>query len=284
MPDKRVAVLGATSIVGRHLLPILVAEGWAVTAISREPGESGGGVEWVRPLAALSDVAFWISLAPLWVLMEYLPWLERSGVSKVIALSSTSRFSKINSLDPAERTVAAALASAEKRLIEWCERCGVTWVVLQPTLIYDPPVDRNVSDLARFIRRFGFLPVIGKAGGLRQPVHAADVASVCARAASAEVVNRAYIVSGAETIAYRHMASRIFDAVGRTPRFISVPKWVARAGIFGARMLPRYRHLSIGMIDRMDRDLVFDHAAAERDLAFRPRAFALPDLRSELGR
>jgi hypothetical protein len=40
-------------------------------------------------------------------------------------------------------------------------------------------------------------------------------------------------------------------------------------------LLPRYRHWSAAMAERMNRDLVFDHAEATHDLNFSPRPFQL---------
>jgi hypothetical protein len=41
------------------------------------------------------------------------------------------------------------------------------------------------------------------------------------------------------------------------------------------RMLPRYRHWSAAMAQRMNQDLVFEHTEAARDLGFAPRGFLL---------
>ncbi len=56
---------------------------------------------------------------------------------------------------------------------------GVEWVILRPTLIYGHGRDKNITEIARFIRRFGFFPLLGKANGLRQPIHVEDVAEAC---------------------------------------------------------------------------------------------------------
>jgi hypothetical protein len=39
--------------------------------------------------------------------------------------------------------------------------------------------------------------------------------------------------------------------------------------------MPRYRDWSVAMVERMSEDLVFDNAAAKRDLGFSPSAFRL---------
>lgn len=92
------------------------------------------------------------------------------------------------------------------------------WVILRPTLIYGRGRDRNITVIARFIRRFGFFPVLGRATGLRQPVHAEDVALACHRALEAPAAtNRAYNISGGETVTYREMVRRVFLALEGGP-------------------------------------------------------------------
>jgi uncharacterized protein YbjT (DUF2867 family) len=87
--------------------------------------------------------------------------------------------------------------------------------------------------------------------------------------------NRAYNLSGGETLAYREMVARVFAALGRPARLVTVPLWAFRLAVAVLRRLPRYRHWSAAMAERMNRDLVFDHADAARDFGFKPRGFAL---------
>lgn len=278
-----VGVLGATSFVGACLLPSLIREGRQITAFSRHAVERNDqGVKWQKPLfSSLPDnsstqIPLWICVAPIWVLPDYFDLMRSHGVQRVVALSSTSRFTKHDSSDPEEQAVARRLIEAEAQLQEWAECHGVEWVILRPTLIYGDGQDRNISEIVHFIRRFGFFPLFGKASGLRQPVHAADVAEACHAALNKPyAVNRAYNISGNETLSYREMVSRIFAALGRHPRFLTVPLWAFRWAIKVLRCLPRYRKWTPAMAERMSLDLVFDHAEAARDLGFKPRTFVL---------
>ncbi|MCA8457937.1 NAD-dependent epimerase/dehydratase family protein [Burkholderia multivorans] len=215
-------------------------------------------------------------MAPIWVLPDYFPLIEASGARRVVALSSTSRFTKVGSGDTAENAVAAKLIESEARVQAWAEQRGIEWVVLRPTLIYGQGRDKNISEMARFIRRFGFFPLLGSAQGLRQPIHAEDVAAACVAALQTPgAANRAYNLSGGETLAYREMVARVFAALGRPARLVIVPLWAFRLAVAMLRCLPRYRHWSAAMAERMNRDLVFDHAEAARDFGFKPRGFAL---------
>ena len=281
MTDPRVGLLGATSLVGKCLIPLLINSGARVCAFSRQPIEPvGEGIAW-RNLsdsssATTDQLDHWICVAPIWVLPEHFPLLEASGARRVGALSSTSRFTKVDSGDMAETAVAARLIEAEDRVVAWAKSRGVEWVILRPTLIYGLGRDKNISEIARFIRRFGFFPVFGQAQGLRQPIHAENVAATCVSALQApDAANRAYNISGGETLSYREMVARVFVALGRRPRLLTVPLWVFRLAVSVLRCLPRYRQWSAAMAERMNRDLVFDHTDATRDLGFKPRVFSL---------
>ncbi len=143
-------------------------------------------------------------------------------------------------------------------------------------MIYGRGRDKNLAEIARFIRRFGFFPLFGRAMGLRQPVHAEDVAAACAAALlSPGASHHAYNISGGETLPYRDMVERMFAALNRRPRLPTVPLTVFRFALACLRLVPRYRRWSPAMAERMNQDMAFDHAEAAADLGFSPRMFRL---------
>lgn len=283
--EPLVGVIGAASLVGECLLPRLRRDGWRVLALSRQKHkQTERGIEWRRippPFPAplpqgANGVEQWVCVAPIWVLPEHFTMLEACGAGRVVALSSTSRFTKDDSSDPAERAIALRLADAEACVQAWAASRGVEWIILRPTLIYGLGRDKNIAEIARFVLRFGFFPLFGKAKGLRQPLHAQDVARACVAAlGSPDAANRAYNLSGFDAIAYRDMVARIFSALGRPVRLVPVPIFAFRFAVAIIRLLPRYRHWSSAMAERMNRDLVFDHSEATHDFGFEPRPFAL---------
>lgn len=281
MDDRHVGVLGARSLVGECLLPILLEAGWKVTALSRQSMVSTHpGLEWRQwPANGMNvdcPIEHWISLLPIWILPEFFSLLERYGARRVVALSSTSRFVKVESSEAWEREQAALLAGGEQGLQEWAEPAGKQWVVFRPTLVYGLGRDKNIAEIARFIQRFGFFPLFAGGRGLRQPIHASDVAKVCAAAVgNVAAANRAYDISGADTLTYRDMVVEVFRGLGRRPRLVPVPLWSARVALSLVRLHPRYRHWSIAMLERMGQDLVFDHKDAAHEFGFLPAAFVV---------
>ncbi|CAN7239935.1 NAD(P)H-binding protein [Phenylobacterium sp. LjRoot225] len=274
-----VLVLGATSLIGRYLLPRLADMRSVTAAVSRrDQGEGPGGVRWIRgDLTAPETIAFpyaemVFGLCPIWTLTAALPALKAAGVKRLVAFSSTSVSVKASSSDRDERRVAAQLAEAEAAVRRFCEANDVAWTLLRPTLIYSEGLDGNVSRLARMAERFGVLPLAGKGRGLRQPVHAEDLAwAATAAAASPLAAGRAYDLPGGETLTYKQMVERIFFGMDRTPRILCAPLPLWRLGFRLAG--DRLPGATAAMGERMNQDLTFDGAPAARDFGWAPRMF-----------
>lgn len=275
-----IGVIGARGLVGEKVLAYGAARRYQLIAFSRARSEEANAqISWHPTSALLESVDFHrfpraIWLAPLWELPRYVSGLARCGVSRLVALSSTSRYAKLTSTEASERALAQRWADAEEAMISTCEQFSIAWTILRPTLIYGEGRDRNVSDIARIIRRFGLFPVIGAARGLRQPVHADEVALACLQVLETEQARRRdYNVSGGETLSYREMVERIYSSLGKKPRIVSMPPAVFRGVMRIGAKLPRFRHWTPAMADRMNQDLVFDHSAASRDWGYAPGPF-----------
>jgi nucleoside-diphosphate-sugar epimerase len=276
--ESPVVVLGATGMVGRFLVDRLVGAGVETIAISRRAQAPRPHVRWITAdftnlnLGAdqSSRVAF--NMGPIWKLPAALPGLHQAGVVRLVALSSTSRFTKTTSPIRSEREVVEWLIEGETQTQAYCEKHGIAWTILRPTVIYAEGQDRSITRLANLIRKFRVLPVAGRALGRRQPVHADDLAAgAIAAAISTAAENRSYDLPGGETLSYRAMCERIFEGMGYRPRIISVPPAIWRLGLSGASLL--MPGITTAMGSRMAEDLTFDPTDAERDFGWRPRGF-----------
>jgi uncharacterized protein YbjT (DUF2867 family) len=168
------------------------------------------------------------------------------------------------------------LGKYEEAFIATSENLGLGWTILRPTLIYGGKFgDRTVMDIARVIRKFGFFPLLGKGCGLRQPVHSADLAKACIQVVDCPATfNQIYNLGGAECLPYHKMVERIFEAMGKRPRFLPVPLVGFQLAGRLANLHPRSRHLTSSMATRMNQDMIFSIVEASSDFGFQPRAFS----------
>lgn len=275
----RVLLTGASSQIGMFLIPRLLRDGHELFAISRRRRDGGDGVVWLvddvsPPTMPWPPVDALMHIAPLRLLPALLPDFLARGGRRVVCFGTTSRYSKVVSGDAKEQAFAAEQIAAESRMAELCEAANAAWTVFRPTLIYGAGMDRNVTVIARLIRRFGVFPLFGEGSGKRQPVHADDLAAACvAVLAEPKTYNAAYDLAGGETLTYREMVERIFVAEGRKPRFQPVPLAAFRAAMWCVSRIPRFKDFNVEMARRMNDDLVFDSSRAARDFGFAPRKF-----------
>ncbi|OQW90752.1 MAG: hypothetical protein BWK79_18885 [Beggiatoa sp. IS2] len=274
-------VTGATNQIGRFLLPRLSASGSPVFAYSRHPPKNNQGIVWqssdlTTTVLSVTQPSFLFHIAPLPLLPRLLANLPESApLLRVITFSSTSRFTKADSPDPRERAIADQLTTAETLFIRECTRRQLPWTLFRPTLIYGCGQDKNVTFIANFIRRFGFFPLVGNGIGLRQPVHADDLAVACLQVCQAPTTYyKAYNLSGGQTLSYRDMVVAIFHRLGKSPRILPLPLSLLKLLLSGISWLPTYAHLSPAMLLRVNQDLCFDHTNAARDFGYQPRTFS----------
>lgn len=72
----------------------------------------------------------------------------------------------------------------------------------------------NVAFITKFIKKFNFYPISGKGTGLRQPVHAFDLAKASYDIINNETTyNKVYTLNSGETIEYSVMVEKIFASL-----------------------------------------------------------------------
>lgn len=274
-------VAGAGGQIGRFLVPRLLSDGWEVIALSRQPRPPSQrpGLQWCSgdlyaQMPALPAVDALFSLGPLDGLAAWLPKARVAGIGRIVAFGSMSAESKRASADPAERALAARLLAAERALAEAAERRGAGWTVLRPTLIYGAGLDRSLTPIARLGRRLRVFPrLFGGGEGLRQPVHAADLAGVCLAAQSRPGSGgRVYALGGGERLAFADLLERVRSSLGVATVPVPLPLALLRVGSALWRTSAGMPRLAAA-VGRLSVDLVADDAAAVAELAWSPRPF-----------
>lgn len=274
---KSVLVFGASGAIGRFLLPRLVRTGWSVTAVSRFPQAAQDGIDWrvgdlERAAPAPSGFDAIASCGPL---DAFARWFEQAPVgryARVVAFGSQSIDSKRESPDAGERALVARLADAEQRLFAAAQARGCACTVLRPTLVYGAGIDRSLTPLARNATRWRVFPRVPGAYGLRQPVHADDLAAACAHwLADGGTGARVYALGGGERLAFAAMLERVRLSLPVRCVSLPVPLPLVQALASAARALGIAA--TPAAIARLREDLVADDAPAREQFGWNPRPF-----------
>ena len=266
-----VVVFGASSQIGHFLLPRLRTQGESVVALSRKSRREQAGVQWLRgelpgPLPAVEPPSAVISFGPL---MPFAQWLASAGLpasTRVIATSSMSAESKQASDVPAERALSQMLRDGEAALAAACDKQGMPWTIFRPTIIYGAGIDKSLTPIAQRASRLRVFPL--PAGrGLRQPVHADDIAAaVVAALDHPESAGRILPLGGGERLTAGEMFARVRRSLATPTIPVPVPAFVLG---MARHAVPRLR----GPLTRLEADLIADNSELQRLLGISPRPF-----------
>jgi len=276
---RRVLVIGTSCQIGHFLLPSLIDNGIEMDALSRQPHTDAPGLRWLAgalpehpPPPSTPGAAPWdgiISYGPVAALADWLRRCSTAPAAALVAVSSMSVISKAASPVASERAMAARMRDSEQAIIQQCERLAMRWCILRPTLIYGAGLDANFTPLVRRAQRWRWFP-LPRGHGLRQPVHAADVAEASWRAlCRPEASGHRLQFGGGERLPVSEMFARVRASLDINTLPLPLWRWNRR---MLALAVPRAR----GPLLRLDSDLVADNTQATALLGITPRPF-IPD-------
>lgn len=219
-------VFGATGAVGRFLLERLRADARRVQAVTRRPvalqAKSDALIDWCafdlwddRAPTSAEEI---ISVGPLDAMVHWLSRVQTPQLRSLVALSSMSAESKRDAVDAEERALASRILAAESKMIALCDQRKIRWTILRPTLIWGAAMDRSLTPLYQFAHRYRIAPVPMSVGGLRQPVHADNVAQACLKSMTHDAAaNQIIPIGGGEVLAVSTMWRRVIATATALP-------------------------------------------------------------------
>lgn len=266
-----VLVFGGSSQIGHYLLPLLAARGEPVVALSRSAQASMQGVKWVSgqlpdAVPSVDDVSAIFSFGPLNGFAAWLGTASLAHAPRVVAISSMSAETKRASGVFAERDLSQLIRDSESAVAEACARHGSAWTVLRPTLVYGAGMDKSLTPIAQRAMRMKVFP-LPAAGGLRQPVHAQDLAlAALAALDNPTAADRILAIGGGERLTVGEMFARVRRSLPIDTLPLPLPAWLLR---MACRSVVRLR----GPLSRLEADLVADNTEMTRLLGVQPRPF-----------
>ena len=268
-----VLVSGATSQIGRYLLARLSLAGIPVLAVSRRPQPRlPGGEWWVGDLtdaqAALAGRTWQaiVSFSPMEGWTSWLAAHDHAPAPCIIATSSMSVVTKASSAQNDEQAVVEWLRRGETGLTAQATRLGMRWTILRPTLIYGAGIDKSLTPIVERARRVHMFP-LPLAHGMRQPVHADDIAQAVMAALTREAAaGQTLEIGGGERLDYASMFKRVHASMLERTLPLPVPLPLLRCL---AAAWPKAR----GPVSRLQQDLIADNGPLLALLGIQPRPF-----------
>jgi len=274
-------IAGSTGQVGLAVLKRAIANNAQTYAFyNREIMDySHKNLTWIRGNLEKSDMDLegvtaktLVHSPSIWYLPQNIDKFAGIGVKHIICFSSTSVEGKATSKNPYEIELVQKFKNAEEKVAEKCDKLGIKYTIIRPTMIYGAGLDRNVSSIVRVIQRIGFFPVAYPAKGMRQPVHIEDLASAVMNSLNnPNSYGKIYNICGGERLSYFEMVNRISETIGkkkRAVRIITLPFFLDIISF-----ITRSTDVNGEIAKRMNQDLTFDDKSAREDINHAPAKF-----------
>lgn len=286
----RVAVFGASGLIGRHVSAALVAAGHELVAFGRTRA-SGAQIacdlaNGSLPPGALAGCDAIVNLvgikrelgrqtfeaAHVGVVQRLVEAARAAGIRRVVQVSVVC--SRPDATSPYHDT--------KWRSEEYLRRSGLDVTVLRPGVVHGEG-DDLLTQLATMIRFSPLFPTVASGRSLLQPVDVRDVATavvaVLERPAS---IGKTYDVVGPDRVELRSMARSVAQALALPLVLLPTPAPLMRAAVACmARLLPNPPSTP-SQLRMLEEGLVGDPEPARRELGLEPRALSLAAIRDAI--
>ncbi len=306
----RAFVTGGTGLIGRHVAEGLLAAGWEVLVLARDPIRArdleARGARIVPGDVTRPD--FVHALAGVDVLFHHAAWFEvgvrdleamrrvnvggtvnvlamarEEGVPRIVVTSTGGLFPGSREHPATEATTPSAripdpyvvtkLEAHEAAVREMAKGAPIT--IVAPGGVFGPrDTNQLAQSLALLVR--GRLPALPSGFGLNTWVHAADVAEGHILAATVGRAGEMYLLGDRVLPMYDFLAAAARAANVKAPRWrvpMALVRFVARFSGWNARRKGTTALLSRSALALSALDVVIDASKARRELGWTPRPF-----------
>ncbi|HAU29381.1 MAG TPA: NAD-dependent dehydratase [Rhodospirillaceae bacterium] len=255
---KTILVTGGTGFVGRTLIPLLVARGYAVRLAVRQPsevfpdavvvGEVSPDTDWRAALSGVDAVIHMAARVHVMTETETDPLSAFREVNRdgTLALARAARDAGISRLVFLSSVKAAAERSGDLPLAEdmlahpetpygqskreaeegLLSLSGISSVILRPPLVYGPGVKGNFRTLMQVIRKGIPLP-LGSVHNRRSLVYVGNLAAaVLAAVEQPDIPSGIYHVCDGLALSTTELLGRVADAMGCKARIFRFSPWL----------------------------------------------------------
>ena len=190
----------------------------------------------------------------------------RCGVRRLIAVHTCGIYSRYRSIGESYR-------ETDRIVYNTCRGNGILLTVLRPAMIYGCGRDRNLILMIRIADRLPLIPAVQGGRYCLQPVHYADLGKAFYDVLTQEeqTAGRDFILSGDRPVQLREIFFMICTALGKKPRFIYCPFWVAYSGAWLWYLLSMKKQDYREKVQRLCEPRAYGYEAASETFGFQPR-------------
>ena len=248
MQQQKVLVAGASGYLGRYIVKEFAERGYSVRALVRTPDKLSAEGPNLEPAVAdivaevftgdatdrstLKDACKGVDIVFSCmgltkpqdnVTSEEVDHLGNKALLEDAIAHGVKKFLYI-SVYNAEKMMDIDVVKAHELFVRDLQSSGMPHTVIRPTGFF--------SDMGMFfsMARSGHMFMLGDGENRVNPIHGADLATVCADAA--EENKQEIGVGGPDTYSFNETVTMAFDALGKNPWITHVPMWVGDAALF----------------------------------------------------
>jgi uncharacterized protein YbjT (DUF2867 family) len=239
----KVVVTGAAGLVGQNLVPLLVAQGYHVTALDRNKNiellqRLNRKVKCVRADVSMpgeweaefkgADVVVQLHAQIAAQTEQKFVQSNVEGVKHILRLCADNKVKHIIHLSS---SVVISVAKDEYTRTmrigeELVKKSKVPHTILRPPLMYGCFDAKHLGWITRFMEKMPVVPVPGSGKYVRQPLYVNDLCKVIVELAKRKPENKVWNIIGHEKIPYIELLRIIAKTRGWKRLFVPLPLWL----------------------------------------------------------
>jgi len=219
---RRIAVIGGTGFLGRHVVAELERQGYSVRILSRRTGHDAlhlsssdlTGIDAVVNLAGIKREEGSQSFESVHVdlVRRLIDVMNAAGVRRLIHVSVVV----------ARRAPDLPYHNTKWKAEEHIRSSDLNWTILRPGVIYGAG-DDMLNHLALMIRVSPVFPIVGAGSSPMRPVDVRDVAKAVAASLRHPCPAKTYDIVGPDLLDLREVVKRVASAMGLPIRIWNTP-------------------------------------------------------------